>query len=455
MKTRLGVLLLAVCLAAGALYFVADARRSSGLGPGEWARPNPGDVRQVSLKNDSGAFTLARVGREWFMDMPDGSRLRADAEKVGGLVRFVGLSRPLQRLGAADGRALRQAGLAQPTAEVAVDGLRLSLGAAKPRGEGVFALSGRDRELLLLHPDYAEWLRRGPEFYLDAHVLSGAATDVAAVRLVRGKVPAWEVRRRGEGYAFDLPAERRDAAVAANQLGLYLHEVAAIRALSLPAEAPAKGAAPALELLVWSASSKEPQRLAVFAREGGAAEGPRYVGVSSWQPAPFTLDQERVARLTVTAFTLSDRRLLRLDLGKVARVLLRQDGRAITVHKTRDGWATDNASIPVTGLDMYLWRLTDLTYLDEPREVRPAAAAPKLSMDLGDEKGEILARLSFFLAPDLPKGRCLVQVGDRDLYYPADDQVLKDLAGQLPLLEGDGRRQHDPVRPAPGGPAKE
>lgn len=451
LSARLLAVLLALCLAAGVVYFVATAGRKAGPGAGDWSRPNPGDVRQVVVKNDAGAFTLVRNGREWFMDMPDGSRLRADEQKVGGLVRFVGLSRPLQRLGSAGADLVRRAGLVPPSAEVALDGLDLILGGPTPDNAGVYALSGRGRDLLILHHEYAEWLRRGPEFYLDARVLPGAEVDATAVRLTRGGIPEWEVRRRGEGYEFELPAERRGAPVSSHELGLYLHGVAATRALSLPAETPGKSASPLLELSVWSATSRDPQTLAVYA---GQAEAPRYVGVSSWQPVAFTLDQERVGRLTASPFALSDRRLLRLDLNRVSRAVLRQDGREISANRTAEGWTTGGAGAPVTGLDMYLWRLTDLTYLDEPRPGLPAAAEPKLYLVLGDDKDNPLAELTFFVSPDLPKGRCLVQVGGKGPYYPADDQVLKDLAGQLPTLEGNGRRQSDAAREA-GNATKE
>lgn len=451
LSARLAVLLLALCLAAGAAYFVATAGRKAGPGGGDWSRPNPGDVRQVTVKNEAGAFTLSRSGREWFMDMPDGSRLRADEQKVGGLVRFVGLSRPLQRLGPAGSDLARRAGLGQPLAEVALDGLDLMLGGPTPDNAGLYALSGRGRDLLILHHEYAEWLRRGPEFYLDARVLPGAVADAATVRLVRDGIPEWEVRRRGEGYEFELPAERRGARVSSHELGLFLHGVAATRALSLPAETPGKHAALLLELTVWSASSREPQRLAVYA---GPAASPRYVGVSSWQPVAFTLDQERVGRLMASPFALSDRKLLHLDLNRVGQALLRQDGREITARRTAEGWTVGGSGAPVTGIDMYLWRLTDLTYLDLPRPDLPAAAQPKLSLVLGDEKGEPLAELTFFVSPDLPKGRCLVRVGGDGPYYPADDQVLKDLAGQLPTLEGNGRRQSDAAREA-GNATKE
>ena len=454
LSTRLGVLLLALCLAAGAVYFVATAGRKAGPGAGDWARANPGDVRQVAVRNEAGAFTLLRSGRDWYMDMPDGSRLRADEQKVGGLVRFVGLSRPLQRLGAASGDTVRRAGLDQPAAEVTLDGLELRLGGHTPDKAGVYAMSARNRELLVLHPEYAEWLRRGPEFYLDARVLPGAEVEATAVRLTLNGAPAWEVRRRGEKYEFDLPAERREEKVSSHELGLYLHGVAVTRALSLPAESPGKGMAPLLELTVWSASSREPQHLALYARPAGPAEAPRYVGVSSWQPVAFTLDQERVAPLTATPFVLSDRRLLRLDLTRVGQVVLRQDGREFMARRTAEGWTAGGSNAPVTGLDMYLWRLTDVSYLDEPRTERPASAAPKLSLVLGSDKGEPLAALTFFVSPDLPKGRCLVQVGGEGPYYPADDQVLKDLAGQLPALDGNGRRQNGEVRGA-GNTTKE
>jgi hypothetical protein len=454
LSARLAVLLLALCLAAGAVYFVATAGRKAGPGGGDWSRPNPGDVRQVTVRNEAGAFTLVRSGREWFMDMPDGSRLRAEEQKVGGLVRFVGLSRPLQRLGAASADLAHKAGLAQPGAEISLDGLDLRLGGSVPDKSGVYALSNRGRELLVLHPEYTEWLRRGPEFYLDARILPGAEVDATAVRLTRDGVPVWEVRRRGDGYEFDLPAERQGARVSSHELGLYLHGVASTRALSLPAEAPDKQASSLLELTVWSASSREPQHLALYPRPAGPAEAPRYVGVSTWQPVAFTLDQERVALLAASPFALSDRRLLHLDLGRVGLAVLRQDGREIVARHTPEGWTAGGTGTLVTGLDMYLWRLTDLTYLEEPRADLPAAAAPKLSLALADDKGAPLAALTFFVSPDLPKGRCLVQVGGEGPYYPADDQVLKDLAGQLPTLEGNGRRQSDAAREA-GNATKE
>ncbi len=452
-SARFVVLLLALCLAAGAVYFVATAGRKAGPGGGDWSRPNPGDLRQITLRSGAGAFTLVRSGREWFMDMADGSRLRADEQKVGGLVRFVGLSRPVQRLGAPGADLLREAGLDEPVAELNLDGLDLRLGGPAPDKSGVYALSGRGRELLVVHPEYAEWLRRGPEYYLDARILPGAEVEATAVRLTRDGVPVWEVRRRGDGYEFDLPAERQGTRVSSHELALYLHGVAATRALSLPAEAPAKGAATLLEITVWSASSREPQHLALYARPAGPAEAPRYLGVSSWQPVAFTLDQERVATLAASPFALSDRRLLHLDLNRVGQAILRQDGREIVARHTPEGWTAGGGGL-VTGLDMYLWRLTDLTYLDEPRADRPANAAPKLALALADDKGAPLAELMFFVSPDLPKGRCLVQVGGDGPYYPADDQVLKDLAGQLPTLEGNGRRQSDAAREA-GNASKE
>jgi hypothetical protein len=184
--------------------------------------------------------------------------------------------------------------------------------------------------------------------------------------------------------------------------------------------------------------------------EGADREARSFVVRSSWQTAPMLLDRERVDKLLRSAFSLRARKVVDMDLGEIIRQELRQrvaNGGNATVElvavKTGEGWQAKDTGRALLGLDMLLWRLTDLKYEARPRQALPNTAEPFLAWRLYNGKERPKVALQFYLDPELPRDQCWLKVQGRDHYYPVLDQLLEDLQGLLPAASPDGSAAGD------------
>ena len=426
MSRPLTYLTLVVAVAAAIMFWSGKAFRPQA--EIRWPAYDVEAMGVLAVSLPEGAFQLERSGGAWFVRLPGMEPvLRADAAKVDALLSFLAHTRPLRRLERAS-----DTGLEQPRAALAVDGgPLLTIGADVPEGEGVYAslapAGDTGGQLLVLPARFAEVLARAAGQYYDLRLLDVEPRQVVRVALEGLGGESWEVdRAKGDTFTRPEPLSRTKAA--GGKLDQYLHEALAVRASGLAPEASVEGLDTRLTLSVWTAGDKAPRTVRVHVRPRG--EGP-WMAVTDRQPVPFLLDPRRVDDLAVSSFLLTDRRVLDLDPATATRLVLAKDGRLLSAHRNGQGWTSDSGGQGLVGIDMALWRLTELRYEFEPVASVPDTAREELELRLLDAKGDLALRLDFLSDPALPSGLMWVRPDD-GLYHPVQDALLDDLTGRLP-----------------------
>ncbi|WP_461210628.1 hypothetical protein [Desulfocurvus sp. DL9XJH121] len=417
------VLAMGLGLVSGVFFTRGGAGRNAGP---DWPAFTAAAADRIVLEGPDGAFTLEHAAGGWRVRSPMqvGAPL-ADAAKVVDVLEFLALNRPIRRLGG---------GVAPvdftPRAAVTLEGWgRIEIGGDDGTGLGVYArVTGRGdgAGYVVLSRDYVDVLSRGPWEYLDLRLLTADPGKVELARL-ESMDEAWEVKRQGDGFALVRPERMAASRVRGETMSLWLHEACSLRAQGLASAPPEEGRVPDLALAMRLRGGGE-QWLKFWRPPNG--EG-RWLARSSRQEAFFFLDRGPVEKLDKNAFSLVDRRLVTLDLGRVRRLVLSGGGRQLLAER-RDGTWRGPEGIPLTGIDMRLWRLTDLQYEYGPVGELPASAQEAMRLGLLDAAGRDVLRLLFFVDPGLPPGRCWAARDGETLYYPVDNRLFKDLQGQLP-----------------------
>lgn len=415
---------LALGLAVGA-QLTGAGKGAGSRGQGDWPEFAPSAADRVILEGPAGVFALEHVAGAWTLRAPDRSgQPLADGAKVSALLDFLAMNRPIRRVDELSGPPEFT-----PRAAVTMDGWgRIEIGPDDGSGVGVFARVGGRPGYLVLSRDYVDLLRRGPLDYLDL-ALMGFDPDRAVWARLASMDEGWEIKLKGEeGFVFAAPENMVPARVRDEGFRLWLHELASLKAQDLAPLPPEDGRRPDLELAVRLRGGGE-RRLRLWRPLDGSG---RWTAQSSRQGAYFLLDHERVEKLDRNAFSLVDRRLLTLDLGRVRALALSGGGRELRAELRDGAWRADDGTL-LTGIDMRLWRLTDLQYEYGPVGALPASAKEAMRLDLSGDKGESVLQLAFYMDPGLPPGRCWAARSGERAFYPVDNQLLKDLQGQLPL----------------------
>jgi hypothetical protein len=265
--------------------------------------------------------------------------------------------------------------------------------------------------------------------FLDTKVFQFDEERVSQVQLVQPFGSSWLVRRAGNGYIFVLPGYLKDKAASASELKLYLHALALLRVGRLvlhPAE-PERGMA-ALTIKVWAGKAKEPSLVEFFT----IGDDPKhYFGRSSRLTVPFLLDAESVNQLVKSAFDVQGRNVFSLDIGQVAVMVIINGDRRYVVRREHTGWRVEGGEKNVPGIDMALWRFTELQFEALPLNNLAATAVKLMHCRLLDGQGDELKAVTFYADPKLPPGQCWMKNGD-GMYYPVSARLLKDLQGLFP-----------------------
>lgn len=406
-----------------------------------WPELAPGKVAALAVRGAGGSYALRAGDGGWTLSGTglDGE-WPADPEAVAGLVEFVNRNRPLGRVADPGPEHAGQ----DRGAELIINGTdRLELGAAGDGGGRRYARRGGSG--VLLPGEYAQVLARPAAFYLDLRLLAADPGQVEAVTLTRGGEIV-EMADRPGGPVFVRPGGLAGQPVSAEALGQWLREVVALRALG-PAPSGGAGSAPVPDAPVPDA----PVLLVELRLRGGgartlalygAAQGP-WMAVRSPGGAHFLLDPGQVAKVDRNAFSFADRRLAVLDPGAVDRLVLSASGQELRAERNGRRWRGQGVPGELTGIDMLLWRLTDLQYESGPLAAAPPGAPGAregLRMDLG-LRGGARWEFVFHIDPGLPSGRCWVSVGGQPGLYRIPDQIYKDLKGLLPSAPKAGSNQ--------------
>ncbi|WP_319585026.1 DUF4340 domain-containing protein [uncultured Pseudodesulfovibrio sp.] len=265
--------------------------------------------------------------------------------------------------------------------------------------------------------------------FLDTKIFHFEEERVYQVQLVQPFGSSWLVKRGANGFSFVLPGYLKDKIASGSELKLYLHALALLRANKLllePAE-PERGMA-ALTIKVWAGKDKEPSTVEFFTIED---DPKHYFGRSSWLTVPFLLDAESVSQLVKSAFDVQGRNVFSLDIGQVAVIVIINGDRRYVVRREHSGWRVEGGEKNVPGIDMALWRFTELQFEALPLNNLAATAVKLMHCRLLDGDGDELKAVTFYADPKLPLGQCWMKNGD-GMYYPVSARLLKDLQGMFP-----------------------
>jgi len=266
-------------------------------------------------------------------------------------------------------------------------------------------------------------------YFLDTRVFQFDEEAVSKLQLVQPFGSSWLVEKRKEGFFFTLPGYLKGKSASDSELKLYTHALALLRATNLVLEPVVTDKRiPALTIRLW-AGSEEPSASVEFFT---VTENPDvYLGKSSWLTVPFMLDAESVGQLVRSAFDVQGRTVVKFDIGAVASFIVFHGGKKYVVERSEAGWRVDGGEKNVSGIDMSLWRFTELQFEALPLNNLPDSAVKLMYCKLLDESGEKLTAMTFYTDPKLPQGQCWMKNGG-GMYYPVSSRLLKDLQGMFP-----------------------
>lgn len=453
MNVRLVILaLLAAVLWAGVTYWPEDKKEET-VDPA-WPSLAVAEVDRIDLNNPTAEWSMLR-DKDGCVVRLRGADYPAELEKFESLATFVNQNKPSRRLGVVDKERLADYGLAEPRAVLTIgskDPFILRLGQETPTNSGVYASSSREDEVLLLPVAYVEQLFQGPDHYQDKRVLGVDQDAIEQVR-VAGEGDNFEMTvARGKDdeatYAFAAPEELKAKGLDRTETSFYLHSLAHVAAKELlapgePAELPPLTG----RVEVTLTGDKTPRFVEFYLNQGNST----LVGKSSFQPTAFLIDKREAGQLLKTSFELRKRNVVDFEASEVARQrIVSENGERSELDLTKNdsGWVKTGTEEQVAGMDMLVWRLTDLKYEAEPSAALPDTAAPALDWELRPAKGEPFATVRFYTDSAFPSGRVWLQLAGETKYYPADGQLLTDLLAKMPQKPGAAEKPAAPAEPA-------
>jgi hypothetical protein len=432
------VLIALVAVLAGGAYWYRTTMDEQ-VAATRWLSYSLDKVKFVNVLGEGEAYTLVAAGNGWEIRVPDESS-NVSAGALNDRVRdYLNRLSELVPLLSLDEGGHKRHGLDEPGVKLTV---RFRDENAQPL-EIRFSRddSGRTYGWCSETPDrayefggevYGQFAQPTAHF-LDTKVFQFDEERVNQVQLVQPFGSSWLVRRGGNGYTFVLPGYLKDKVASASELKLYLHALALLRASRLvlqPAE-PERGMA-ALTIKVWAGKAKEPSTVEFFT----IGDDPKhYFGRSSWLTVPFLLDAESVNQLVKSAFDVQGRNVFSLDIGQVAVMVIINGDRRYVVRREHSGWRVEGGEKNVPGIDMALWRFTELQFEALPLNNLAATAVKLMHCRLLDGDGDELKAVTFYADPKLPLGQCWMKNGD-GMYYPVSARLLKDLQGMFPGGQG-------------------
>lgn len=265
--------------------------------------------------------------------------------------------------------------------------------------------------------------------FLDTRVFRFEEDLVSSIQLVQPFGSSWLVERKKGAYLFSLPGYLKEKSASASQVKLYVNALMLLRAEKMIFEPvlPEKDV-PALTIKVGFESDQEPQQVEFFAI---ANDPEMYLGRSTWLRVPFLLDADSVSQLMRSAFDIQDRKIFSLEFGTVSRIVIDHGSRSYEVERGDGGWHARGEEKVVPGIDMLLWRITELQFEALPLNNLPESAVRLMQCRLLDEDGDLLKSLLFYADPKLPRGQCWMRDGE-GMYYPVSSRLLNDLQGMFP-----------------------
>jgi len=438
---RFFLVLTLALLAAAALgvyhWRMADPRQD--VDRSRWLSRPFDAVRSLHIQSARGTYMLTAVESGWEAHVPGASWnfvARVMPEKVADYLARLGGLAPHRSVGGFDQGGLEQYGLDEPEFKIIVssgekDGNPLTVRLTRGESGAVHGWNSDSPGLVYeFDASVVEQLGLPATAFFDTRVFNFDQETVARVQLTQPFGSNWLVEKRKEGYFFSLPGYLKDKPASDSALKLYLHSLSLLRAGTLVLEPlDVDKRLPALTIRVWNAKNETPASVDFYA----VNDRPEiFMGRSSWLTIPFTLDAQSVSQLVRSAFDVQGRTVVKLDIGTVARLVVNHGGTEYVVERGESGWHRLGDQTELSGIDMSLWRFTDLQFEALPLNVLPESATEVMHCRLFDGKGDKLTALTFYADPRLPQGQCWLKNGG-GMYYPVSSRLLKDLQGLFPV----------------------
>ncbi len=429
------VLLVAVA-AAGYWYTTLEKEN---VGEARWLSLSFDDVVSIHVQGAHDSYMLSADGNQWEAQVPGASWnvvARVVPEKVADFLTKLAALAPQRAIGGFDQGGFEQYGLDTPQIKIIVTfgGKKEEPLVVKLTSDGSGSVYGwnSDSKGLVYEFDKKVLAQLGlpAKYFLDTRVFCFDEDKSSKVQLVQPFGSSWLVENRKEGFFFTLPGYLKDKPASDSALKLYIHSLVLLKAdrLLLEPVVTDKRIA-ALTIRIWSDKAEEPSTVEFFAVKDDPTI---YFGKSSWLTVPFILNAQSVSQLVRSAFDLQGRSVVKLDIGLVARFVVNHGGTEYIVERSKTGWRFRGEKKDIPGIDMSLWRFTELQFEALPLNSLPETAVKLMYCKLMDTEGKKLTELTFYADPRLPQGQCWMKNGG-GMYYPVSSRLVKDLQGMFPI----------------------
>ena len=403
-----------------------------------WLSDSFDSVRSIHVQGVQDSYMLKGIKDGWEAQVPGASWnvvARVVPQRVSDFLSKLAELEPHRSIGGFDRGGPEQYGLDTPDLKIIVTFNKvntepLTVKLTSDGGGTIFGWNSRSPGLVYeFDKRVLDELGLPAASFLDKRVLQFDEESVNKLQLVQPFGSSWLVEKRKEGYFFSLPGYLKEKPASDSALKLYVHSLALLKAGNLVLEPIVTDKRmPALTIRLWTGTQAEPATVDFFTMK----DSPElYLGKSSWLTIPFTLDAQSVGQLVKSAFDVQGRSVVKLDLGTVARLIVVHGENHYAIDRGETGWRLLDSKKDQPGIDMFLWRFTELQFEALPLNNLPDSAVKLMYCKLADKAGEKLIELTFYADPKLPQGQCWMKNGG-GMYYPVSSRLLKDLQGMFP-----------------------
>ncbi len=403
-----------------------------------WLSNSFDDVRSIHVQGALGTYMLAAQDNGWEAQVPGASWnvvARATSDKVVDYLGKLADLTPHRSTGGFDQGGPEEYGLDTPDLKIIIafgkeDEESLTIKLTSDGGGTIFGWNSLSPGLVYeFGKEVLEELGLPADHFLDTRVFQFDNKDVKQVQLVQPFGSSWLVEKEKEGFFFTLPGYLKGKPASDSELELYIYSLALLKAGKLVLQpVVTEKRMPALTIRVWAGKAEEPSIVEFFTVKD---EPSIYLGQSTWLTVPFTLNVESVGQLIRSAFDVQGRSVVKLDTGTVARFIVKHGENDYAMERSETGWRLLDSKKDLPGIDMFLWRFTELQFEALPLNNLPDSAVKLMFCKLEDAQGEKLTAMTFYADPKLPQGQCWMKNGG-GMYYPVSSRLLKDLQGMFP-----------------------
>lgn len=429
------VLLLAV-LAGGVFWY--DNYTDTHTDALQWLPRSLDSVASLHVFSPEGSYNLFRADGAWEAEVPGGSwnvTAHVKPNKIREYIAALSRLAPTKYIADVDQDGPVSYGLNEPDYKVILEfsgkgGEPLTIKLATDAGGRVFGWnSGNPGMVFEFDGKTVERLAQPALAFLDDYIFRFDESQVDRVQLVQPFGSSWLVEEGKSGFVFRQPGYLEGKSASDADLKLYVHGLALIRAKTLLLEpVDIDRQMGPLTIRVWVKGNGNPHSVEFYPREG---QPDVYIGTSSWLTVPFLVDARSVAQLVKSAFDIQSRTVMALDIGTVDRIVIDHGASRFTVVRSDKGWRLRGTKKDIPGIDMSLWRITNLKFEALPLNVQSSTAVEVMHCRLSDAYGNILKSLTFYADSELPQGQCWMKSED-GMYYPVSSRLLRDLQGMFP-----------------------